>query len=101
MQSVNWRQAVYLGAAGGGVLWGVLTTLFVGLSADSPGEDLEFGGGQWFAATVGTVLALAVATTLVLRGHSIGRRTAGIGCAVAVLSGWLVLGWVALQVNGI
>jgi hypothetical protein len=101
MQSVNWREAVYSGAAGGGVLWGVLTTLFVGFSVDSPGKDLEFGRGQWFAATVGTVLALAVAATLVMRAQSIARRSAGAGVAVAVLSGWLVIGWVAVQFNGI
>lgn len=100
MRSVNWRQALYLGAAGGGVLWGVLTALFVGFSADSPGKDLEFGRGQWFAATVGTVMAVAVAATLMVRGQSIARRSTGVGVAVAVLSGWLVIGWVAVQIKG-
>ncbi|MEV3902148.1 hypothetical protein AB0K11_07450 [Mycobacterium sp. NPDC050551] len=101
MRSVNWRQALYSGAAGGGVLWGVLTTLFVGFGADSPGRHREFGGGWWFAAAIATVLALTVAATLVLRGDSIGRRSAGVGVAVAVLSGWLVIGWAAVQVSGI
>ncbi|MBB3604621.1 CHASE2 domain-containing sensor protein [Mycolicibacterium sp. BK556] len=92
---IQYRLAVFFGAVLGGVYWGLLSTL---VTAHEHGPThrgwMTPADLLTFVATSALTLFVGCALLLLLRSLV---RTVGLALVLCALSGWIVVGTVALQ----
>lgn len=97
LRDVNWRFALYFGGLLGGAIWAFMASAVLGASNSVRATDFTVPSNIWLVIGGTSLAILVVGLTLAAIGRSITLCSAGIGLVVAALSGWVMIGWVALQ----
>jgi hypothetical protein len=100
--NIAWGRALLAGAAAGGLGWG----LFTADTMVTPGDQIHFGTilePRMTVAAIVSVVCVGIAAALVALGRSAAHArsrallSAALAFVVAVVTGWIVLGLLVVQ----
>jgi hypothetical protein len=97
LRDVNWRFALYLGGAVGGVTWAVLASVILDATNSVRATDFTVPSTVWLVIGGTSLAILVVGASIAAIGRSITVRSAGIGLAVSALAGWVMIAWTSVQ----